>query len=261
MTKHMETCVQSTTDYKKFKILLGNRKISERHIASLILSFKIKNIPVPVVVNEKFEVIDGQHRVGVCKTLGIPISYIVIPGLTIDDVHLLNSNQSNWKDEDLANQYSARYIAGESIYADYKRVADFQKKTNLPLGKAIILLGNGKKVGSETIRKGAYVITSTMDRAEELADNMAELGKEIGSTRTNSTNFWNAYVLVLRIEGVSHENMLRKLKRFGSELDGTKNTVFGYADFFDEIFNYKLMDKNQMPVSFEVKRLFKSKSL
>lgn len=49
-----------TKDYSKFKFLKGNRAIKEKR--SLIESIEKSGILVPIDVNEKFEIIDGQTR-------------------------------------------------------------------------------------------------------------------------------------------------------------------------------------------------------
>ena len=62
-----------TTDYDAFKRVLGNRKVLEDRVSKILASFdKIGYIPVPIIVNEKFEVIDGQGRLEACKRRGLP---------------------------------------------------------------------------------------------------------------------------------------------------------------------------------------------
>ena len=56
--------VRTTVRYDDFHILPGNREINQAHVLELIESFGKANLfdAHPVVVNEKMEVIDGQHR-------------------------------------------------------------------------------------------------------------------------------------------------------------------------------------------------------
>ena len=51
-----------TKDYTKFKTLDGNRALSRSQIKKLTRSFESEQIPLPIIINEKYEVIDGQHR-------------------------------------------------------------------------------------------------------------------------------------------------------------------------------------------------------
>ena len=66
-----------TTDYDIFKQLLGNREINYNHVRRLIKSMQEEYLIVPIQVNEKMEVIDGQHRIAACKELGFPIYYMI----------------------------------------------------------------------------------------------------------------------------------------------------------------------------------------
>lgn len=56
---------ETTTDYNKFNTFMANRDVSRTHISSLKAS--IKRHPEileaqPILVNENFKIIDGQHR-------------------------------------------------------------------------------------------------------------------------------------------------------------------------------------------------------
>lgn len=80
-----------TDDLTKFKVLDGNRKIKESHRQELIASIdKHGFIMNPIIVNENFEVIDGQTRLAACKELGVPVYYIVVPKIGIDECELEN---------------------------------------------------------------------------------------------------------------------------------------------------------------------------
>ena len=60
-------------------------------------------------------VIDGQHRLEHAKKAGVPIEYIVKPGLTEHDIVRMNTTQRPWSllnfIESYANQGSEQYVA------------------------------------------------------------------------------------------------------------------------------------------------------
>lgn len=77
--------VKFTTDYKMFRTMPENRIVKQARVAKIIMSFrKVGYIPIPIVVNERYEVIDGQGRLSACQQLGIPVSYMVIPGIGVE---------------------------------------------------------------------------------------------------------------------------------------------------------------------------------
>ena len=63
-----------TTDYDIFKRLEGNRADIERRAKKVIKSIKaVGQIKAPIIVNERFEIIDGQARAEAFRRLGLPI--------------------------------------------------------------------------------------------------------------------------------------------------------------------------------------------
>ena len=61
--------VLQTNVHSIFKTQKGNRPINKNHLDRLILSMKKKYLISPILVNEKMEVIDGQHRLQAQKEL------------------------------------------------------------------------------------------------------------------------------------------------------------------------------------------------
>ena len=89
--------VNSTNDYSKFKTLQGNRNVNSLHIRRLKESFKEKYLLSPIVVNQNYEIIDGQHRFEAAKELNLPVNFIICNDYSLKEVQLLNTNMKNWK--------------------------------------------------------------------------------------------------------------------------------------------------------------------
>ena len=64
--------VMMTNDYNMFKNIEGNRNINKIHLKRLKQSIQEKHIMVPIIVNGKYEIIDGQHRFQSAKDLSKP---------------------------------------------------------------------------------------------------------------------------------------------------------------------------------------------
>ena len=78
--------VNRTTDYSLFKRLEGNRNVLEIRVKRITASIKkVGWIQNPVIVNEKMEVIEGQGRLEALKRLGMPVDYIIVPGIGLDE--------------------------------------------------------------------------------------------------------------------------------------------------------------------------------
>lgn len=112
-TSNDDICYQVyfTTDYDKFIRLLGNRELKRAKISKLkknILKYGwLRN---PILVNEKFEIIDGQHRYEALKELGYPIEYIVDEGTSLIECQALNLAQANWNQTDYIRSYAENNI-------------------------------------------------------------------------------------------------------------------------------------------------------
>lgn len=73
-----------TTDYEGFKRVIGNRRVMEERVTKILASIdKIGYIPIPLIVNEKMEVIDGQGRLEACKRRGLPVNFIIKPEVVV----------------------------------------------------------------------------------------------------------------------------------------------------------------------------------
>lgn len=117
--------VYLTNQFDRFKYLDGNRAVSDGRVAKIKQSIQeIGYIPIPAVVNEKMEIIDGQGRIAACKELNIPTAYIVMKGLALKECIRLNINQYNWKVPDFINSYASTgdlsYQLLQALVREYK---------------------------------------------------------------------------------------------------------------------------------------------
>ena len=80
--------IYKTTDYSVFKYLKGNRAVNELHVRRLVEAIKEKDLQVPIIVDEKMNVVEGQHRLEAYKIVGNPILYIMKSDVDLSDVRL-----------------------------------------------------------------------------------------------------------------------------------------------------------------------------
>lgn len=99
--------VYRTNDLSTFKTLPGNRVLNLQHINRLIYSINKYGMKCnPILVNERLEIIDGQHRLAAAKNVGTFIYYIIVDGYKLTEVHTLNLNQKNWGKADYMEGYA-----------------------------------------------------------------------------------------------------------------------------------------------------------
>lgn len=116
--------ILKTNDYSLFKSIMANREIDEKHVNRLAKSIARKNLLYirPLIVNEKMQIIDGQHRLAAAKQIKATVHYIKVDGLTKSDISVINTAQKNWTRSDFINFYA---MDGN---AAYKQLAAFIDK-------------------------------------------------------------------------------------------------------------------------------------
>lgn len=113
--------IKKTNDYSLFKIVVSNREVDKRHVKKLSESIRRRNLMFikPILVNDKMQVIDGQHRLEACKQINEPVYYLVVPELNKDDIAILNTAQKNWTMLDFINFYA---IEGVPAYREVSKL-------------------------------------------------------------------------------------------------------------------------------------------
>ena len=146
--------IHRTTNYNVFGYFEGNRVLNDSHVRNLMESLTEKQIPVPIVVDELYRVADGQNRLEACKRLGIPVYYIIVPGLTLEDVKKLNSNTKSWS----WKQHMDSFI--DLGYKDYEIYKEFFNSYEINHTECMQLL-----LGKTSQRRGAKKGQKTMAKA------------------------------------------------------------------------------------------------
>jgi hypothetical protein len=114
--------VYETNDYSMFKTLNGNRSIQNLHVKRLKRSFEADYLFSPIIINEKNEIIDGQHRFAAAQELKYPIRFLVCKGYGLKEIQTLNANMKNWKREDYLDGYC------DLKYPEYLKFRNFMRR-------------------------------------------------------------------------------------------------------------------------------------
>lgn len=90
--------IYETRNYGKFHLSKLNRKIDQKHLASLIKNIKHhKAVIEPIQVDQEFNIVDGQHRFMASKKLHRPVYYYVDNHVSVMSADLLNSKTKHWQ--------------------------------------------------------------------------------------------------------------------------------------------------------------------
>ena len=238
--------VYETNDYSMFKTLEGNRNIQQLHVRRLIRSFEEGYLFSPVIINEKNEIIDGQHRIQAAKELKLPVRFITCKGYGIHEIQVLNTNMKNWKKEDYLNGYC------DLKYPEYLKFRNFMRRfpefgiasaevllTQLTQSSRDYSLMKGVGAASKYFEQGDLVI-SDYDRSCEIA--------EIILSFKSFYDGFNRRIFVIVIVGLlknpefSYSELLSKLK-FNPNGIQHCTTITQYRLLIEDIYNYKRREK------------------
>jgi hypothetical protein len=225
---------QQTTDYKMFKLMGGNRRISKRRVDTIGRSmalhpeiFKIR----PILVNEKFEIIDGQHRFNAAKKLGIPVWYEIAEGIGHDEALQLNQNQANWTLIDYARSYAH---AGLQDYKDYLKV--LENHPGFPTHIIMQYIGGNKKNNASEFRAGQFKAT-TIVIGEVYLDYLKDVAQY--ETKAKLQTAARALFKVFQTEGYDHDRLLSKFAIAPQGLFKPYGTMQEVLRSVEDIYNWK----------------------
>lgn len=226
--------VQSTTNYKQFKKLIGNRNVTEARINKIINSIKkVGYLSNPIIVNEKMEVVDGQGRLAALERLGLPVEYIVQEGVGIEECISMNLHQTNWNLMNYITSFASRknenYIKLLKLMQQYN---DFNLNAI-----ATALYGIGR-FSPKIIANGELIISK---EAEEIARNRMDYVRQLNETlalmKVNKATLRQALIYMTMFNEVDKESFIEQFKKNGLLLKPF-HTLNECMQSIEELYNY-----------------------
>lgn len=226
--------VYEETDYSVFKRLPDNRDVTEGRVGKLIASIRERYILNPIIVNEKFEVIDGQGRFEARKTLGLPIHYILVRGATSEDCKRMNRYNSVWTLLDYAVSFS------RSGLEQYTRLLNLVRETKAPISRVLRLSNkSAKRTDNELFFNGKLKFSesdaATVERVLRIAD---EIDDALLSPNRRNEAFFTAVKVICEIPGYNHEQMIKNCKSCRASYAQASNLENQLKEF-ERIYNHR----------------------
>lgn len=239
--------IKVTSNYSKFKHLKGNRNIVEPHLRKLIKSIQengwLENSPV--LVNQKYEIIDGQHRFEACKTLGLPIEYMVVYDENLSTCIVRNNTARKWTATDFVR---AKAAEGND---DFKLLLSYiEKYPAVPVPEIFITLGMNKATLD-------FNWSYTM-HGEEI-QYLEEL-EWYAETFSKRRSFIHAVYLILIYGGVDWKTLRKQMFKRGLPKP-LAATATDTVRQLQDVYNYNLNEKNRVYFADEISKISKSTDL
>jgi hypothetical protein len=209
---------------------------------------KERHLVSPIIVNERMEVIDGQHRLEASKASGVPVRYIVVPGYGLEEVQRLNASSSNWTKMDYLESYAKMGVPAYVTMLDFMR----RHKVFSLLPCEILLTqrfsgsNNGiteraeGRQGKVKLFEAGKMQIADLEKAERMAGEIKELANIFD--HYNTATFVNAYLNVCKKDVFNPTQFIEKCHSFPQLLE-PKINVSGYIEMIEDVYNFRSRNK------------------
>lgn len=151
--------IRATTNLDHFKKVENNRKIRKNNkLKKEIEKFGIKQ---PIQVNEKMEIIDGQHRLDCAKQLKIEgieivVPFYIVPNASQKEMITQNVANKNWNNIDYVEAYMSQNEVYATIYDLYLKYPTLQIANLLAVLRNSTVKGSMVTEDSDAFKDGHF---------------------------------------------------------------------------------------------------------
>ena len=232
----------ATTDYDRFKFLEGNRKLRQNNLEKMRQSMIEEQLIIPICVNEKFEIIDGQHRFTICKELGKPVYYYIQEGYGLDQVERANRSNTNWQLNDFLQSFA---LKGNSYYVIIGDIVDTYNVLASDVVKVI-----AKCTGQTTLHVTQDFKEEKIIVTDEMQDKLLQFFEALTLFEEfplyNKTKFISSFLDLYFYPKYNHEIMTNKFAKLNNQLRHC-TTKDDYLDILcNKIYSGKRVSKDNI---------------
>jgi hypothetical protein len=244
----------------RFKWLKGNRDLNEGNIKAVMNQISAFGQRQPIIINERNEIIDGQHRLEACRRLEIPVKYLVDPGATINHVISANIVGKKWTLID----YIKRFVAENNEH--YIKLYDFlieAKAAGIGTSSALQIVRQGYRDrtyymyddgkvrihGSGNKGKRLYAIGNDLNLGHFEMPKSEEVQKRFEKVLLfrhfhfyARGRFVQALLQVMRIEEFDVKRLYKQAQRYPSRFTNEPDTD-SFVAMFENVYNYRMQNK------------------
>ena len=226
--------IMSTTNYEQFKRLAENRPVLSKRISKVLESIR-KNGYIKgscIIVNEHFEVIDGQARLEALKLLHLPVEYTISTGAGRKECIALNAYSTPWSMRDYIESYAEHS-------EDYKRALLLADEFENLKSNVVLNAINGTVWKNNSLIKagGLECSSETYERAHALLSYASEFTDSLGVVKGNKDRIYTAIMFCYGHPDIDNDKLLKRVKENIGRLNNTTN-MRTVNRCLEEIYNY-----------------------
>ncbi len=238
--------IYRTLNYGQFKSLSGQPKERAKKNAMKLADEldTTKGNYIPIIVNEEFEVIDGNTRLEACKSKNYPVMYEVVDSDDVKSLELMkymNAANKPWNTYNFIEFYALGYKIPE--FVDFK---DFIDDRNFAIG---IYIAFDNNINQDDIRDGKLPIIDYILMNNRL-DYASSLMIAVGDTIKSKQNIARALARFYTHGDFDKVRLLSAINKHWTNLLRKErvNSVIGeymVAAMLQKCYNYGLSGKNR----------------
>lgn len=236
--------VQSSNNYDQFNLIGANRVVNRGHVEAIKKAFEeTGNFTKfqPILVNENYDIIDGQHRFTALQEMGLPVYYTMVEGLRVKEAREMNNLQLRWNPLDFAHSYA------EGGNENYQKYLDLREDYGLSHSVTMAyIIGRGNDGGNDSMysdfRTGDFIV-SDIDEARQRLNKLAELG-EFTNVITYRP-FALAYLKIMQSPEFNQGRMTRKMRLFADRLVKRLGTIEDNLRMIEDVYNHNQSEDTQ----------------
>lgn len=249
--------VFKTTEYNKFKYLDGNRSVKMSRVLRILKSIdKVGYRMSPIIVNSRFEVIDGQGRLAALKERQLPVYYVIDESAGIEECRMLNIGMANWSMMDFIESYAS---GGN---ADYLALIPFVKEyTDLGIDITLAVCGGAYAApDSDKVKDGSFKMkrgkVESADWLERFRTTKCALSSFGGSPRS----LFGAMMFAIEKCNADKTRMFDRVNGIPEgSIAGLPSNVLGSCRLLEGVYNHHLGGSNRIYFSSEWDKWNRSK--
>lgn len=243
--------VYITDEFGKFKTIEGNRADIDRRVKNIEKSVEqVGYLPVPIVVNENMEIIDGQAHYHFCKRTNTPITFCIVRGLTVNECIALNIASSNWRLVDYIKSFADR---GNENYIMLQNLIETSPYTLYPTLWALLKSTSGF---TTAIKRGNLIVTKEM--YQEAIDIIGFWLRFNDVSTNNRTCFLTALGYCYEMEDVDNDTLVKKVHQVPRSFGGN-STIADAITALEDAYNRRT--KHKVYILSNYKRILDNKRL
>lgn len=238
--------VDSAFDYGKFKFIEGNRDVD--HEKKLEESMRECGLLLqPILVNELYEIVEGQNRYTACMNLGLPIYYIVQPGIRLKEVKSLNSASKNWNTKNYIHSYA---LGDQNInYIYVEQLMKAYPWANQSLITFALTGVSGWGSGINTYKSGDFKCTEAeYNKAVKVLDYVGQFEELLAGTKGKKYMYLLSIAFCYMCSSVDNDYLVTKMNKYGRSLGSAVSITDAMSQIEGRVYNYQMRSPRE-PIS------------